>query len=89
MTLRIAYCTECPKPVIIAAGNLPKKVQGRILGDDGKPKMVDAPIPYHRVKGVLHNTKVKVIEVDYELTIGQPAQAELDRLAKDHADKFI
>ena len=90
--MKIAYCMECPKPTIIAAGEIPEKIPGNTVDKDGKRTEVAAPLPSHVVqvkgKGPVRHTKVKVIEVDDQLRPGQQPQAELDRLAKDHKKKL-
>ena len=90
--MKIAYCTECPKPTIIAAGEIPEKIPGNTVDKAGKRVEVAAPLPSHivhvRGKGPVRHTKVKVIEVDDQLRAGRSPQAELDRLAKDHKDKL-
>lgn len=90
--MKIAYCTECPKPTIIAAGPLPEKIPGNTVDKAGKRVEVPAPLPSHVVqvkgKGPVRHTKVKVIEVDDQLRPGQQPQAELNRLAKDHKKKL-
>lgn len=84
--MKIAFCTECPKPEVIAIGNFPALIPGR--ASNGAKKMVEPKPPSHVIDGKRH-TKTKIIDIgDVPRNPGEPPGAYLVRLAKEHADKL-